>query len=121
MTNKTPAEFFEEGIDLFNHGRFFQCHEAWEEVWKRSHGAEKLFYQGLIQAAVAILHAQRGNRPGARTLWAESRAKLDRVPAEHHGLAIGELRVKLEKFFAVALSAEHPALPDPPQLERARA
>ena len=61
-------DFFENGIDLFNEGRFFECHEAWEEVWKRSDGEQKLFYQGLIQAAVAILHAQRGNLQGARSM-----------------------------------------------------
>ena len=59
MTAKTIAEHFQDGIDLFNAGRFFECHEAWEQAWLRSAGADKLFYQGMIQAAAAILHAQR--------------------------------------------------------------
>ena len=72
-------DFYEEGIDLFNQGRFFECHEAWEEIWKRSDGELKLFYQGLIQAAVAILHAQRGNLEGARSLYDKASAKLDKI------------------------------------------
>lgn len=94
---------FERGIELFNAGRFFECHEAWEEVWKKSSGAEKLFYQGMIQAAVAILHALRGNRAGAASVYAKARAKLDPMPAEYMGLALGEFRESMREFFAKAL------------------
>jgi len=118
MNGKTIAELYEEGIRLFNGGRFFECHEAWEEVWKRSRGGEKLFYQGLIQAAVAILHAQRGNRAGARRLYEKARAKLDPLPAAHMGIALGMLREDLKSFFKIALSEDRRALPPPPGLQR---
>jgi uncharacterized protein len=109
---KTVTEFFEEGIDLFNEGKFFECHEAWEEVWKRSDGDAKLFYQGIIQAAVAILHAQRGNLTGAASLYSKASAKLDHLPSQHMGLALGELRDALKEFFTVALNGGTiPALP----------
>src|SRR3984893_1699144 len=104
MSSKPLAEFFEDGIELFNHGKFFECHEAWEEVWKRSDGHAKLFYQGIIQAAVAILHAQRGNLTGAASLYGKASTKLDHLPAEHVGVALAELRDALKDFFGVALS-----------------
>jgi predicted metal-dependent hydrolase len=110
--------FYEQGIDLFNEGRFFECHEAWEEIWKRSDGEVKLFYQGLIQAAVAILHAQRGNLEGARSLYEKASAKLDPIPHEHLGLAVGELRIELSRFIEIATRADREALPDPPRLRR---
>ncbi len=116
MARKSLSEFFDEGIDLFNEGKFFECHEAWEEVWKRSEGEAKLFYQGIIQAAVAILHAQRGNLNGAASMYAKASAKLDHLPAEHMGIALGDLREALKKFFAVALKAE--SLPPLPKLKR---
>jgi predicted metal-dependent hydrolase len=116
MPRKSPPEFFEEGITLFNAGKFFECHEAWEEVWKRSAGEEKLFYQGIIQAAVAILHAQRGNLTGAASLYAKASAKLDHLPSQHMGIELGELRDALQDFFAVAL--EGGAIPPPPKLRR---
>ena len=115
---KSPAEHFEDGIELFNAGRFFECHEAWEEVWKRSQGDEKLFYQGLIQAAVAILHAERGNREGARSLCNRAMVKLDPLPAEHRGLAIAELRDAVRDFVAKATAADCVQLPAPPRLRR---
>ena len=113
---KPSRDFFEEGIDLFNQGKFFECHEAWEEIWKRSDGEAKLFYQGMIQAAVGILHSQRGNLTGAASLYAKASAKLDHLPRAHMGLALGELREGLKEFFAVAL--EGGPLPPPPKLRR---
>lgn len=115
---KSPAEHFENGVELFNAGRFFECHEAWEEVWKRSQGDEKLFYQGLIQAAVAILHAERGNREGARSLCSRAMAKLDQLPAEHMGLAIAELREAVCDFIAMATAPNLAELPPRPRLRR---
>ena len=113
---KSPSAYFEEGIDLFNAGKFFECHEAWEQVWNRSAGEEKLFYQGIIQAAVAILHAQRGNLSGAASLYSKASAKLDHLPPEHMGIALGELRDALKDFIATALTGV--TLPDPPKLRR---
>lgn len=104
----TVGEHYEKGIDLFNQGRFFECHEAWEQAWLRSAGADKLFYQGMIQAAVAILHAQRGNLPGSRTLWSKAMDKLRPLPAEHMQIALGELRLELERFLSAVLSGQNP-------------
>ena len=115
---RPQTDFYEQGIDLFNEGRFFECHEAWEEIWKRSDGELKLFYQGLIQAAVAILHAQRGNLEGARSLYEKASLKLDQIPHEHMGLAVGELRTDLRQFIEVATHADGKALRAPPRLRR---
>jgi predicted metal-dependent hydrolase len=117
---KLDPDFYDQGIDLFNEGRFFECHEAWEEIWKRSDGDVKLFYQGLIQAAVAILHAQRGNLEGARSLYEKASAKLAPVPHEHMGLAIGDLRLELARFIEAATRADGIPIPDPPRLRRVR-
>jgi predicted metal-dependent hydrolase len=112
VEDKDAHDLWAEGIELFNAGRFFDCHEAWEEVWKRASGAEKVFYQGMIQAAVAILHAERGNPRGARSTWDKARAKLDPLPAEHMGIAISELRDAVAAFVASALAGV-PLAPQP--------
>ncbi len=78
----------------------------------------KVFYQGLIQAAVAILHAQRGNLEGARSLYEKASAKLAPIPHEHMGLAVGELRIELSRFIYIATRADGRALPAPPRLRR---
>lgn len=107
-----PDDAFERGLALFNCGDFFACHEAWEELWLRSTGAEKLFYQGLIQTAVAILHAERGNSRGASSTWRKAHAKLAMLPARHHGIALGELLEAVAKFLADASASDQlPARP----------
>ncbi|HEY2107544.1 MAG TPA: DUF309 domain-containing protein [Candidatus Binataceae bacterium] len=120
MTDRSIEEIFQQGIDLFNDGRFFEFHEAWEQAWLRSSGDEKLFYQGMIQAAVAILHAQRGNLDGARTLWSKARDKLRPLPADYKEIALGELRGCLEVFFDRVLRVKN--RPDhTPKIERVTA
>jgi len=111
MRGHEAHDSWAEGIELFNTGRFFDCHEVWEEVWKRSSGAEKLFYQGMIQAAVAILHAQRGNPRGARSTWGKARAKLEPLPAEHMGIALADLRDAVDAFVNAANEGGSAPLP----------
>jgi predicted metal-dependent hydrolase len=64
----------------FNAGRYWAAHEALETVWRSVRvagdaGAARV-WQGLIQAAAALLHRRRGNRHGARVLGAAALEKL---------------------------------------------
>jgi predicted metal-dependent hydrolase len=43
-----------KGFSLFNDRQFFRCHDAFEEVWRKTTGEERHYYQGLIQIAVAF-------------------------------------------------------------------
>jgi hypothetical protein len=54
------------GIGLFNDERFFDAHEALEDVWRAAPPENKKFLQGLIQVAVAFHHYSTGNRVGMR-------------------------------------------------------
>lgn len=108
----SAGDLWTEGVRLFNEGRFFECHEVWELLWKQSSGADKLFYQGMIQAAAALLHAERGELGGARSTWAKSRTKLERLPREHHGIALGDFRAAVDEFVAAALDGRsQPPMP----------
>jgi uncharacterized protein len=55
----------QDGIQLFNNGRFFECHEVLEAEWTLQHGPRRLFLQSLIHVAVGLYHAQRNNSVGA--------------------------------------------------------
>ncbi len=45
------------GLDLFNHGYFWEAHEAWEEPWQREprESPRRLYLQALIRLAAAAL------------------------------------------------------------------
>jgi hypothetical protein len=58
----------------------------------------------MIQAAVAILHAERGNPRGARSTWNKARAKLEPLPEKHMGIALRELCVAVDAFVVEAAS-----------------
>ena len=61
---KPPAELG-LAIRQFNRGEFWSCHETLERVWLPEIYPVRLYYQGLIKAAVGLLHLERHNRRGA--------------------------------------------------------
>ena len=122
MTCASHADRFEAGIRLFNDGRFFECHEVWEALWKETRGDQKIFQQGMIQAAAALLNAERHSWRGAASLGDKALAKLDRFDAAYAGIALGEFRLALREFLAAAANAKReggPAVMPPyPKLRR---
>ena len=104
---------FRRGVELFNTGEFFECHEALEDLWRPTHGEARLFLQAVIHFAVGFYHDRRGNRTGAelqlrkglrklagylpafqgidtKRLYVEGQAALDaiRAGARRHGIFI---------------------------------
>src|SRR5438309_6112122 len=65
---------------LFNSGEYWLAHEALETVWRsiiKDGDAEAArVWQGLIQAAAALLHRESGNRHGVDTVGAAALEKL---------------------------------------------
>lgn len=74
------ADLLADGINFFNAGRYFEAHEAWEDLWRQTQGPLRLFYQGLVQAAVGLHHLAHGNPNGARTQITKSLSKLEEYP-----------------------------------------
>ena len=71
------------GIRLFNEADFFEAHEVWEDLWTDCPLVDRRFYQGLIQAAVGLLHFVNGNVRGAVKLYQSSRAYLETYGSPH--------------------------------------
>jgi len=90
---------FREGVRLFNQRTFFEAHEIWEEDWKAAEGDKRLFYQGMIQAAAALVHIQRGNYAGAISLYHKSHPKLAHLPAVWMGIDLERFRSDLTRYF----------------------
>jgi len=74
----TYEESLERGIELFNQGRYFEAHEAWETLWLNAEEPrDKRFLQGLIMAAGAFIHYAKGECSGASILLSKSREALE--------------------------------------------
>jgi len=67
---------FLKGIDEFNQGLFFECHETLEEIWLEEHGEDRRFYQGIIQIAAGYFKWEQGVPAGAIKLWHTGLEKL---------------------------------------------
>jgi predicted metal-dependent hydrolase len=83
----------DEGLELFNAGRFWEAHEAWEAAWLVEDGDARRMLQGLIQVAAGYLKALVHRRPrAAAKLLASGLAKLEPIPDSLAGLRLGPLR-----------------------------
>jgi uncharacterized protein len=108
-----PSQYI-EGIEHFNAGRYFDAHEVWEEIWLRSSGDTKMFYQMLIQAAVGLHHYERGNVRGARGMHVNVVDKLNRLPSFLMSLDLNDFSRQFKAFFAELIenNDESPPVPD---------
>jgi predicted metal-dependent hydrolase len=104
------------GILFFNAGDYFEAHEAWEDLWAESHGDERRFVQGLIQAAVGLFHFGGGNLGGAAKLYRTARDYMRPCGSPFMGLDTEAFWAKMERCFAPLLgtaSPERSLRPDP--------
>jgi uncharacterized protein len=85
-------------IDLFNHGYYWEAHEAWEQLWHAAgrDGPTAWLLQGLIKLAAAGVKVREGRASGtdshangARQLF--ERAKEQLGEATHAGLRFADL------------------------------
>lgn len=107
MHSTVPAGFAESawcsseeylfGVDLFNHGYWWEAHEAWEGCW-RAAGRDTFtgrFLQALIQTSAACLKKFLGQTKGMRLLAADA---LDKLPANadrYMGIPVRALRADI--------------------------
>ena len=97
--NDLPPQYV-RGIELFNAGEFFESHEALEEIWIETEGAERELLSALIQSAAAFYHLQRGNLKGASGVYRRAQRKLAGLPPAVMGLDTRAFARELEDFFA---------------------
>jgi len=80
-----------EGIELFNRGAYFECHEVLELAWTPERGPRRLFLQGLIHVAVGFYHHRRGNPLGACRQLRKALRKLAGYLPIYEGVETGRL------------------------------
>lgn len=91
----------QRGIELFNQGRYWDAHEAWEEVWRLDRwGPDRGFYKGLIQVAAGCLHYGRRNHRGAHNKLAGGVGYLRPYLPAHHDVRLLELVSRVEELVA---------------------
>jgi predicted metal-dependent hydrolase len=102
------------GIDLFNSGRYWDAHEAWEAEWMPDRqGPDAGFYKGLIQVAAGCLHYSRRNRRGTVNKWRSGADYLRPYLPDHLGVRLSPLVTTVDRFQAAMTAREWPDLTMP--------
>jgi predicted metal-dependent hydrolase len=81
-----------EGLELYNAGEYFECHEVLENAWRAEKGPIRELYRGILQVAVGYYHIQRGNYVGALKMFKRCRRWLAPFPDGCQGINLAILR-----------------------------
>jgi predicted metal-dependent hydrolase len=107
-----PAPFA-DGVALFNAGRFFEAHEAFEELLDDVEDDERWdLLVALIQVAVGY-HKWTSGHPGAARMLGLGLEKLAAFPDVAWGIDVGALRARVAEDRAAGEGAMFPMSTSP--------
>ena len=81
-----------KGIELFNQGQYYQCHDALETAWRQETSEGRNMYRGILQIGVACYQISRGNWRGAVKMLLRARQWLAPLPDRCQGVNVARLR-----------------------------
>lgn len=79
------------GIEEFNRGEFYECHEYLEEAWMEEPRRVRFLYQGILQVGVGFYHLQNGNWRGATGVLRNGIERLREFEPETLGVDVRRL------------------------------
>jgi len=65
-----------EAIHLFNSKKWYEAHDAFEDIWNTLNGDERQIIQGILQVSVSQFHLSKGNLNGATILLGEGLGRI---------------------------------------------
>ena len=114
MTASDQRALFQRGVELFNAGEFYECHEVLEEIWMHSQQPDRWFLQALIHFAVGFYHHSRGNRNGATRQLGKGLKKIRGYLPDWGGVRTGEIagqvRERLDAIESGGTIADYPRI-----------
>jgi len=87
-----------KGAEEFNSGKFFECHDTLEEVWRGTRGPARDFLQGLIHVAVGFYHLGNGNLAGGESQLEKGLNRLSGYGDIFLALDLSTLRGEVERW-----------------------
>ena len=91
------ADLARQGIEMFNNGHYYECHDFLEEAWMADESAGRDLYRGILQVGIAYYQIERGNYRGALKMLLRVRQWLDPLPAICRQVNIARLREDVER------------------------
>ena len=76
QNNKMYYDSLCEALNLFNKHKWYEAHDAFEEIWNTVDGDERQIIQGILQVSVSQFHLSKGNLNGATILLGEGLGRI---------------------------------------------
>ena len=73
---KNLDDKFLNALDLFNSQKWYEAHDAFEDIWNTLNGDERQIIQGILQVSVSQYHLSKGNLNGATILLGEGLGRI---------------------------------------------
>ena len=73
---KNFQDKFLNAIKLFNTQKWYEAHDAFEDIWNTLDGDERQIIQGILQVSVSQFHLSKGNINGATILLGEGLGRI---------------------------------------------
>ena len=73
---KSFEDNFLDALNLFNKQKWYEAHDAFEDIWNTVDGDERQIVQGILQVSVSQLHLSKGNINGATILMGEGLGRI---------------------------------------------
>jgi uncharacterized protein len=84
------------GIEKFNNGQYYACHDDLEEAWRQDDSPGRDLYQGILQVAIAYYQIQGNNFHGAMKMLLRLRQRLKPLPPVCRGVNLEQLRQNVD-------------------------
>ena len=73
---KSFEDAFFDALNLFNNQKWYEAHDAFEDIWNTLEGDERQIIQGILQVSVSQFHLSKGNLNGATILLGEGLGRI---------------------------------------------
>ena len=73
---KCFEDIFLDALNLFNNQKWYEAHDAFEDIWNTLDGDERQIIQGILQVSVSQFHLSKGNLNGASILLGEGLGRI---------------------------------------------
>ena len=101
MNRKNKKSFQESlhfALSLFNKEKWYEAHDAFEDIWNNVDGDERQVIQGILQVSVSQFHLKKGNLNGATILLGEGLGRIKNRTNINLGIDLESFCECLEKL-----------------------
>ena len=89
--DEPPPPALLAGVEQFNAGEYWECHETLEALWRAEPRPIRDLYQGILQIGVAFHHLRNDNMLGAIKMLRRGLPRLRDLPEVCQGVRVAEL------------------------------